>query len=162
MNKIISKVQEIIENYKTDKDFKKDIFGGIKLVITDKNVDNIYNKHEYESICRNGPYLLPVRGIKDEVYDWCLKAKGTIRVPHEFRYDFGVENFYFSHRKDAEEFKKTFNLNCNLYFNGQDLSKVDFKLNLHYPTGIFKDVVNLGLVAMIIMVSIYFGENAKF
>lgn len=112
MNKLIAKInkvaQELIDNYKTKQDFKRG--GGIKVVITEQNIDKVYDKREYESISRYGPYMLPVRGIKEAVYNWCLKAKGTIRVPDEFRYDFGSETFYFSRAKDADEFKKLFNL----------------------------------------------------
>jgi hypothetical protein len=162
MKKIITAILKIIENRKIARDFKQSIFGGVRLFIKGEDVDKIYDLQEYESISRNGPYLLPVRGIKSEVYNWCHKIKNKVHVADEFRNDFGAEEFYFKRRKDAEKFKKAFNLNAILEFNGQDLSKVNYTWKFSYPTGILQDVIHLSFVFAAARLGVYLAENAKF
>jgi len=108
MKKIISFIKQIIENRKVHRDFKSSIFGGIQVQVSGNNLDKIYSAEVYDSISRSGPF--EVRSIKEEVYNWCLKAKGIIRVPCEYRIQFISESFYFSRKQDAEEFKKVFGL----------------------------------------------------
>lgn len=103
-------IKELIENYKIRKDFKSNIFGGIEVIIAGENIDKIYGKKEYESISKRGPFLLPVRIIKDSVYDWCNKVGGIVRIAEECPTEYNCEIFYFSRKKDAIEFKKTFDL----------------------------------------------------
>lgn len=111
MNRLIATIKEMLENRKIKKDFKASIFGGVKVVIKGEDLDKIYTDRVYDSISRSGPF--EVREIRDDVYNWCLKAKGIIRVPEEYRIQFISESFYFSRHKDAEEFKKTFNVACS-------------------------------------------------
>ncbi len=108
MKKIISFINQVIENRKIKRDFKSSIFGGIQVKISGDNLDRIYSAQVYDSISRSGPF--EVRSIKEDVYNWCLKAKGIVRVPSEYRIQFTSESFYFSRKQDAEEFKKVFRL----------------------------------------------------
>lgn len=110
MNKLINLIKSVIEKRKIYKDFKSNIFGGIEIIIDGENINKIYSMKEYESISRYGPYMFPVRIIKESVYEWCLKAKGIVRIAEEYRTGYNSESFYFSCIKDAIEFKRIFNI----------------------------------------------------
>lgn len=111
MKNIITLINTLIKNYKTKKSFKKLFLNGIDVIIKGNDIDKIYELRQYESISKGGPYLMPVRAIKQEVYDWCLKRKDMVHFSDELPTEYNYELFYFGSEKDALEFKKTFNLN---------------------------------------------------